>query len=113
MQYNLKSIQKCSRIFDNFLLTILTYHIYQYMYQKGKIIIHIKKVQAQGELEDEVNNQQMEKLDSRCLKATASHSGQRACKCLVGAACRLVRAARLELLVTRPEPLCLDSELLL
>ena len=74
------------------------------MYQKGKILIHIKKVSAQGELEDEVNNQQMEKLDSRCLNATASHSGQRACKCLVGAACRLVRASSLEVLVARPEP---------
>ena len=83
------------------------------MYQKGKILIHIKKVQAQGELKDEVNNQQMEKLDPRCITATASHSGQRVCKCLVGAACRLVRVARLELLVARPEPLRLDSELLL
>ena len=39
-----------------------------------------KKVQAQGELEGEVNNQQMEKLDSRCITATASHSGHRVCK---------------------------------
>ena len=53
---------------------------------------------AQGEVEDEVNNQQMEKLDPRCITATASHSGQRVCNRLVGAACRLVRAAKLELL---------------
>ena len=53
------------------------------MYQKGKILIHIKKVSAQGELEDEVNNQQREKLDSRCIKATASHSGQRVCNASV------------------------------
>ena len=79
------------------------------MYQKGKILIHIKKVQAQGELEDEVNNQQREKLDPRCTKASASHSGHRVCKCLVGAACRQVRAARLELLVTWPEPLHLTQ----
>ena len=79
---------------------------------EGQDINSIKKVSAQGELEDEVNNQQMEKLDSRCIKATASHSGQRACKCLVGAACRLVRAAKLKLLVSRPEPLYLNSELL-
>ena len=69
-----------------------------------------KKVQAQGELEGEVNNQQMEKLDPRCIKASASHSGQRVCKCLVGAACRLVRAAGLELLVAWPEPLHSDPE---
>ena len=71
-----------------------------------------KKAQAQGELEGEVNNQQMEKLDPRCIKATASHSRQRVCNCLVGAACRPVRAARLELLVAWPEPLYLNSGLL-
>ena len=76
---------------------------------EGQDINTYKKGETQGELEDEVNNQQREKLDPRCITATASHSGQRVCKCLVGAACRLVRAARLELLVTWPEPLHLTQ----